>query len=197
MITSERIVEAGQHVEWLRQTVHEKSLPSNNRTRAAGACYAISQEHHHAIVLLIEHRLYASSFSLLRAGFEAYVRGEWLALCATEEEIENYIRDKEPPQINVLLAAIEQTPGFSEKILSRIKTQSWKTMCAYTHTGGLHIQRWNSSEAIEPSYSSEEILEVLGLIELIGTMAALGVAGLANDDELALRIFAKVKGVDE
>jgi len=34
-------------------------------------------------------------------------------------------------------------------------------MCAYTHTGGLHVQRWNSETAVEPVYAPEEVEEVL------------------------------------
>ena len=193
MIAPERIQDAGEYVEWLRLAVHEKSLPVGNRTRAAGSCYAIAQDHHHSIVLLIDHQLYASSFSLLRSEFEAYVRGQWLAQCATDAEVEKYIQGWEPPRMDQLLSAVEETPGFSEKVLSRVKSQGWKTMCAYTHTGGLHIQRWNTSEAIEPNYPPEEVLEALAFAESIGAMSVLGFAELANDEDLALRILNKVK----
>jgi len=193
MISAERIHDAGGYVEWLRLTVHEKSLPASNRTRAAGSCFAITQDHHHSIVLLVEHQLYASSFALLRSGFEAYVRGQWLAHCAGDTEVEKYLRGWEPPKIDDLLAAVEQTPGFSEKVLSRIKAQGWKTMCAFTHTGGLHIQRWNTSDGIEPNYTTDEILEVLGFAEAVGALAVLGIAELANDAEMAERVLNKVK----
>ena len=62
-------------------------------------------------------------------------------------------------------------------------------MCAYTHTGGLHVQRWITAESIEPSYSSEEIAEVLFFAELIGTLAVLGFATLRNDDRLGKHVF--------
>lgn len=193
MISIERIQDAENYVEWLHQAVQEKTLPANNRTRAAASCYGIAQDHHNAIVFLIKHQLYSSSFSLLRSEFEAYVRGQWLALCATNEQIEKYIKGTEPPKINELLAAIEQTSGFSDKVLSRVKLQSWDLMCAYTHTGGLHIQRWNTSESIEPNYSPTEILEVLDFSEAFSLMSVLGIAELANDNELALRILSKIE----
>ena len=193
MIPAQRIHDAGGYVEWLRLAVHEKSLPASNRTRAAGACYAIAQDHHHAIVLLVEHQLYASSFALLQCEFEAYVRGQWLAHCASDVQIDKYLRGWEPPKIDELLASVEQTPGFSEKVLSRVKAQGWKTMCAFTHTGGLHIQRWNTSDGIEPNYTPEEVLEVLGFTEAFGALAVLGIAELANDAGMAERILNKVK----
>lgn len=193
MIQPERMRDAGEYVEWLRIAVHEKELPGSNRTRAAGSCFAIAQDHHHAIVLLVEHQLYASAFSLLRSAFEAYVRGQWLAHCANDEQIEKYLKDWSPPKIDALLTAVEKTPGFSEQVLSRVKAKGWDTMCAYTHSGGLHIQRWNTSDGIEPNYSPQEVLEVLAFAEFIGVMSVLGIAELANDEELALRLLNKVK----
>jgi hypothetical protein len=193
MVTDARIREAGEFVEWLRQCVHEGALPANNRVRAAGSCFAIAQEHHHSIVFLVEHRLYASSFSLLRAAFEAYVRGLWLSHCAKESQVRQFLRGREPPKIDALLLAVEQTPGFSEKVLSHIKRKSWKAMCAYTHTGGLHVQRWNTPEGIEPNYEPHEIEAVLQLSELVGAMSVIGVASLGSNDQLALKVLEKVR----
>lgn len=193
MATHERIQSASQFAEWLRVAVHEQVLPANDRTRAAGSCFAIAQEHHFAIVHLIERGRFASSFSLMRIAFEAYVRGLWLSRCAKEAQCRKFLRGWEPPKIDPLLLAVEQTPGFSEQVLSHIKRRSWKAMCAYTHTGGLHVQRWNTSESIEPNYSAEEVGEVLSLAELVGAMPVIAVAELAKNDELALRVLAEVK----
>jgi hypothetical protein len=193
MIPPERMRDAGAYVEWLRLAVHEKTLSGSNRTRAAGSCFAIAQDHHHAIVLLVDHRLFASAFSLLRSAFDAYVRGLWLAHCATDEQIGKYLKDGSPPKIDTLLAAVEKMPGFSEQVLSRVKAKNWGAMCAYTHSGGLHLQRWNTSDGIEPNYSLEEVLDVLTFAEFIGVMSVLGIAELATDEELALRLLNKVK----
>ena len=58
---------------------------------ATGSCFGIAQEHHHAIILLLEKGLCASAFALVRPAFEAYVRGEWLALCADEEGVSRFL----------------------------------------------------------------------------------------------------------
>jgi hypothetical protein len=67
-------------------------------------------------------------------------------------------------------------------------------MCDYTHTGGLHVQRWNTSDAIEPNYDDAEILEVLKFAELIGSLSVIGLAQLAGDDELGIRVLEQVTG---
>lgn len=193
MLSTERIQDAVGYVEWLRLVVHEKSLPSTHQVRAAASCYAIAQDHHHAMVLLIEHRLYASAFALVRCQFEAYIRGQWLAHCATDDEVSRYLKGWEPPKIDHLLSAVERTPGLSEKVLSQVKSNSWRTMCGYTHTGGIHVQRWNTNGGIEANYQPEEVLEVLTFAEGISSMSVVGIAELANDNDLALRILDKVK----
>lgn len=193
MLTIHEIQQAANYVEFLRKSVHETSVPSNNRTRAAGSCFAIAQDHHHAIVLLIENKLFASAFSLVRVAFEAYVRGEWLSFCASDSLIQGFLKGKEPPKIDCLLSELELIESFNEKILSKIKQSSWKTMCAYTHTGGIHIQRWNTQDGIEPNYSRDEIIEVLRFSETVGSLAVVGVAQLKDDDQLATRILDAYK----
>jgi hypothetical protein len=195
MITSERLQSAGELVEWLRLSVHEHNLPATNRSRASAGCFGIAQDHHHAIVVLICHRLYASSFSLLRIEFEAFIRGLWLWFCASNEQVEKFVAGSEPPQINVLLNSVEMTPGFTEKVLSGIKSKNWRALCAYTHTGGLHIQRWNSNEAVEPNYEPDEIEEVLSFAELIAMMSALGIAQVASDNSLAQKILERMQAL--
>jgi hypothetical protein len=193
MLTDNQLNAANAYGEWLRLAVHERELPANYRTRAAAACLAIAQDHHHAIVVLLDARLYASVFALVRVTFEAYIRGEWLALCATDAEIDGFLKGEEPPKLGVLLAAIEATPAFNEKMLSQIKKNTWASMCAYTHTGGLHVQRWNTEDGIEPNYSVGEVLEALRFADIIASLSVLGALTLAGDDAMAEQVLERYK----
>lgn len=183
------LAKAGEYVEWLRIQLHEKAIPSTNRTRAAVACFALAQEHHHSIVLLAQNRLYGSAFSLLRVAFEAYIRGEWLSSCARDEQVEEFVNGVEPPRLSLMIEQIEQFLAFSQQILSAVKKAHWQSMCAYTHSGGLHIQRWQTLFAVEPNYSSKEIDEVLSFAEIVGFLSGIAIASLANDEPTADRIF--------
>jgi hypothetical protein len=193
MLTTEELERAGSYVEELRLSVHGLDLPSSNRMRAAGSCFAIAQDHHHAIVLLIQEQLFASSFALLRIEFEAYIRGEWLSQCASDSIVDSFLQGKEPPKVGCLLAELETLESFKEKGLSQIKQQAWKSMCAYTHTGGLHVQRWNTEDGIEANYTRDEVLELLKNAESIASLTVIGVARLASDDELAVRTLEGFK----
>lgn len=193
MLTDKQLNDANAYGEWLRLAVHERSLPANNRVRAAASCLAIAQDHHHAIVVLLDARLYASCFALVRVAFEAYVRGEWLALCATDAQVRKFLKGREPPKIDFLLSALERTDAFKEGMLSLIKKRTWKALCAYTHTGGLHVQRWNTSDGIEPNYSIDELLEVLRFADIVATLSVLGVVSLMNDEQLAEKLLERFR----
>jgi len=192
-VPPDRLDSAIQFVELLRAAVHEHEVPANIRNRAAGSCLAISREHHKGIVLLIEHQIFAPAFALLRVEFEAYVRGEWLALCATDDEVSTFVNGGRPPEFNVLVKALEETSSFEASVLSLIKRSSWDTMCGYTHTGGIHIQRWNTPDSIEANYGPEEVLEVLYFAETIGGMCVIGMAALSDSEALAVRVGGAIK----
>ncbi len=195
MITPERIEAAFNHIDWLRAALHDKELSAAPRIRAAIACLGIAQEHHHSIILLIAHELNASAYALLRVSLESYVRGMWLALCASDEQVAKFWAGDNPPGINALLKQLEGKPSFSEGVLSQIKREHWGTLCGFTHTGGLQVQRWNTETSIEPSYEPKEVAQVLFFAELIGSLAVIGVAQVANDDELAQRVLVQIKAL--
>jgi hypothetical protein len=195
MLSDSRLQNAEKLVEWLRLAVHDQTLPASLRVRAGASCFGIAQDHHHSIVVLLRHQLYSSSFALLRVEFEAYVRGLWLSLCASENDVQTFLSGSEPPKIKPLLSAIEQMGGFDEKVLSGIHRRMWGSMCAYTHTGGLHVQRWNTAEAVEPSYDAAEIEEVLQFAECIAAMSALGLAQLSGNSILSQRVLQRMNSL--
>lgn len=197
MLTDSQLNDTNAYGEWLRLAVHEKSLPANSRVRAAGSCFGIAQDHHHAIIVLLHARLYASCFALLRVAFEAYVRGAWLALCATDTQSQKFLKGWKPPEIEELLDALAKKDAFQEGQLSQIKKRNWKALCGYTHTGGIHVQRWNTSDGIHANYSVAELLEVLRFADIIASLAVLGVLSLADDaatsEELLERFKARME----
>lgn len=178
-------------VMWIESHLQNLSLAQLDRTRVAAACFAVALEHHHAIVILLREARIASAFALVRSQFEAYVRGVWFVECATDVQLNSFLSDKSRPKIEQLLCAIEEQPAFDSKELSGIKATNWKSMCSYIHTGWHQVSRWITSEAIEPRYSREEIVEVLDFVNGFGLLAAFGVAKLANNELLAAQFFER------
>lgn len=132
MLTNNEISQAASYVDELRLFVHGLEIPANNRVRAAASCFAIAQEHHHAIVQLIELKLLAAAFSLVRVEFEAFVRGEWLSQCASESTIEAFIRGKEPPKIDCLLEHLEMMKPLAKEC-SLESSRRHGSQCVHTH----------------------------------------------------------------
>ena len=166
-------------------------MVATDRNRAAGASFAIAQDHHHAIVFLLRKTFHSSSFALLRCLFEAYLRGLWLKHCATDAQVRGFLGGEEPPKS--MVAEIETTPAFTGGTLSRIKRQTWHAMCAFTHTGGLHLQRWQSEDGIEPQFEPAELEECLNFAELFGTMAALELVQLSKSGDNGAAVLDLMK----
>jgi|SRR5579862_7895476 len=193
MLSNKQLDNACVFGEMLRLVVHDRNLPATKRVRAAASCYSIAQDHHHAIVVLLGARIYASCFALLRVEFEAYVRGEWLALCASDAQVSRFLNGHEPPRIDAMLSSLEATGTFQKGRLTQIKKRNWRTLCGYTHTGGIHVQRWNTADGIEASYSLTELLEMLRFADIVASLAVLGVLTLADDVEAAGKVLAELK----
>ena len=148
---------------WIEREVHELPAPASLRTRCAGPCFIVTQEHHQAIVLLLSNAqpIYASAFALVRLVYESLVRGLWLQHCASDAQVQSFSVGGHPPKVPALLAAIKSTEGYSAGQLSTVYAHSWEAMCAFTHTGAHQIQCWNTRTSIEASYAESEVAEVL------------------------------------
>ena len=85
-IIGRRVATARSYARWISERLQEISLPGDSRTRAAAARFAIAQDHHESVALLVSEQLCASAFALVRIGTEAYVRGQWVRLCASDSQ---------------------------------------------------------------------------------------------------------------
>lgn len=176
----------------LSTTLHELSMPANLRSRVATACFGVALDHHHAITILVANDRMASAFALARPVFESFIRGTWLTHCSTDEQVQSFSTGWSPPKIKNLLGDIESKPGYSENNLSAIKASSWDSMCSYTHTGGLKIQRWQTESSVEPQYRQTEVEEVLSFVNLFASLSALEIVGISGSEE---RLEALIKSL--
>lgn len=177
-MTPERIAAAEKFGAELHRLTNEIEMWQTEKNRAAAASFGIAQDHHAAIVSLMKNTFYSSSFALLRSLFEAYLRGLWLKHCATDTQVSIFFRGGEPPK--TMVADIESTEAFTDGVLSRIKKDNWSAMCSFTHTGGLHLQRWQSQDCVEPTFPPEELEACLNWAELFGAMAGLELVQLSK-----------------
>ena len=94
MKISDKIRKSEALIQWMDQKIDGLKISSEDKTRISAACFHVALEHQKAIVLLIAKNLVGSAFSLVRILFEAYICGLWIGKCATDEEIEDFKKNK-------------------------------------------------------------------------------------------------------
>lgn len=57
--------------------------------------------------VFLEKHLYASSYALMRIAFDAYVRGMWLANCATEEQVQKFLKGEKMKEMNKIQTLVD------------------------------------------------------------------------------------------
>ncbi len=190
-MTPGRIETAEKLGSALNELVYGVEMTQNERNRAAAASFGIARDHHGAIVFLLKNTFHSSAFALLRCLFEAYLRGLWLKSCATDKQVTAHFRGANPPQ--TMIAEIEATAAFAAGVLSRIKKESWSSMCEYTHTGGRHLQRWQTADTIEPSFETAELDECLNFADLFAALAALELVQMDKSKNNGEAVLALMK----
>ncbi len=178
------VTKSQELIRWLDERVYDLNLVENahSRSRLAVGCFYVALEHHRAIVLLIANGLHGSARSLIRILFDAFIRGLWLYRCASDDDLE-YLKneDKLKKKVEDLIKDIEKRSGDDEMILSMIKNRAWSAMCSYTHTGMSQLSRYNSSEAIEPNFNEDEIVEALNFANVFGLQSALWMNSVSSN----------------
>lgn len=176
------IAKADDLAKWVDQAIQNVEVSSEDRFRVSAACFDLTQEHHRAITSLIRENLIGSSFALVRSIFESYLRGLWLLHCATDLEVERFIKlDKINLDCWQLIGAIEGIDGFQAGTLKLVKQNSWREMNSYTHSGMMQISRRLTDSTIEPKYSHGAILEVIEFANALAILATIAVAGMSNN----------------
>jgi hypothetical protein len=164
------------------------------RSHLSGACLHASIEHGFAILVLVDEDLCGSALALIRLQFEAYIRGLWLAQCASDSELDKAGRDKFPP-IEGMIASLEKPGLIDGAFLSTIKGGAWKPLNSLTHTGYQQIGPRLSKDGIGSFFDDAQIRAALNWAEALTILCAVAFAGLAKDDQLALAALERSRSV--
>ena len=183
------IQESEQLIQWLDAHIDGVEVSSNDRTRLAAGCLDMVLEHQKAIVLLTARHLYGSAAALVCLVFESYVRGLWLYYSASEDELEDFKKDRLRKSFGQLIEDIEKHDAYSEGILSNVKELSWKVMNSFKHTGFYQVVRRNKESDISPDYSEDEILDGLESANAFAVLTAIAIASIAKDESLAYSVY--------
>lgn len=196
MITGDRYSRYKESMLWVQQHLDGLTLADPcKRSYLSGACLHASFEHGLAILVLVHEELYGSVLALIRLQFEAYVRGLWLAECATDSEVDKAGSDKFPFQIDKMIASLEKSGLLDSAMLSAIKSDAWKPLNSLTHTGYQQIGPRLSKEGIGSHFNDDQIRVALNWAEALAILCTVAFAGLAKDDQLALAALERAQDV--
>jgi hypothetical protein len=120
-------------------------------------------EHHAAILFLMRGGFDGSAFALTRSVTEILVRGVWMLACATDEQVQKFLKDDAiDHSFGELSEIVDRTCNV--EYFSEFKKRSWKTLNSYAHTGMLQLGRRFQGNKLTPSYSDAERIEVIRAI---------------------------------
>lgn len=177
----------------LASSLRNRSFPYSKRNRLSASCFDTVHEHHRSIALLVEYRLCGSAFTLARPIYEAFVRGVWLRLCATEEQMQKVIDEEFSPSLPSLVSAIKKKDTNLGPILDKIRERHGPMFNSFTHTGFAQIARRNTQEYIEPNYDKREVGRIIGFADGLAILAGLQIAIIADDSDLAVELDKKAR----
>ncbi len=158
---------------------------SSDRSRVAASLFHLCTEHQQAVHTLTNNGLLGSAFALMRPQFEAYVRGVWYHRCASDSELNSFVKGAQPPKISALLNDIETLSDFDSQSLLETKRAVWDVLNDFTHGGSVQVRARIKANEIDRNYKSEHIIGMLRWSSVLSFMGYVGMATIAESDVLA------------
>jgi hypothetical protein len=170
MVHNAQLEQAMHRANEIAVALQGRHIKRDIRSRLCAACFAISQQHHNSILILLSRNppLQATAFALLRVLIESTIRGLWLCHVATDEQVERYVESGAKLDMASMMTAVGKA---ADADAHGVIYKHWHSLSAYTHTAELQVQRWLMTEDIEPNYSEPEVLKVVELSGAVAEMA--------------------------
>ncbi|VWD33685.1 hypothetical protein BLA17378_07517 [Burkholderia aenigmatica] len=161
------------------------------RARVVVALHHLCIEHHLAGHVLVHNDVRGSAFAMYRPQFEAYVRANWYLECASDGELAKFVEGGEPPKLPQLTADLAGALGQAGEIISSVKAQAWRSMCAFTHGGAVQVKARAIRDEIRQSFTDEHTSKLIDAMAMLSYLGALGIAKVADDGVLAQRLYER------
>lgn len=160
----------------------------NHRQRVAISLLQLSVDHHVSLRLLIDAEMLPSARALYRPQIEAYLRGLWAHLCASEAQLERFLQSGALPRLDDMLAALKALDHELWSPLFQVKRQIWRRLCDETHGGLQQVLSRVSPNEIGRRFSSEEAIRYLMASTSASYLAGIGLAAVLADERLTRQL---------
>jgi hypothetical protein len=184
---TERIAKTKELLQWIDNKIYGLEYEVDaEQSKVAMACFYVAFQHCGATLLLIELKQYTSANALRRLILEALIRGEWFFPCATDEDMKKFKESKELKNKKIwkLVKAIEETLGDRGGIRSEIINDQLQMMHDFAHTGYHQLEKQFSGDDIEPTYTEDEVGELLNFTYNFALITTGLMAEVADNTEL-------------
>ncbi|ELP2675625.1 hypothetical protein R1U57_004522 [Vibrio parahaemolyticus] len=181
----------------LKSLTSKLTVKADDRNRLALALMYSSNEHCCSIYELCGKNIPASAFALLRPQLEAYIRGLWVANCASIDEINGIYGGKEFPTKNVMLTAITKLEEFNDGVLQDKVNQMWKTLCDFTHGGGVQGAWHIGRHEIRSYYEKRQIDTLYKLSCKISYLNSIAMAKICNSEPISEKLTHSYKRIHQ
>jgi hypothetical protein len=150
---------------------------------------SLIMEHFRAICILCRSQMaIGSAFALFRPLVDAVLRGEWLYLCATPTQMEQFMNrtlDLSRIRFRTMAAEVDCAAQIGRHMEDFADV--YRQMCDYTHTGhDAVVHRFAADGGIEPTYPEEKIrLLVTEAAQITLTHFVVVCTATAHDDSVS------------
>jgi hypothetical protein len=170
---------------WNNEKLFGVSVPPDRRSQAAACAFAITHEHHLSTITLFKTGMYSSAFALLRACFEALIRGIWLVRAATDEQATHYFEGRDTKKVEGLLRDIKKAPtGMEDAFLVNTWDASEKSLHRFTHVSYQLLIRRLNTDLVEEGMQPEEIISAVRFATGCALLASVEIAKLGGATDL-------------
>lgn len=173
------------------------TFETTTRSKVSVSLQHLSIEHHTGIHTLVDHGVLGSAFALFRPQFEAYVRGVWYHFCATEDDLSRFLKGSQPPRIDTLIQQLEHKGAYAEGNLRRMKSETWRNLCDFTHGGAIQVKARNTRDEIVRNYQLEHVAGLLTASATVALLAGTAIAAILESESLATNLQAAYRSIYE
>lgn len=192
--TTQAIRRSQELTNWIDGRM-EIGIDQEKRGRLSATCLDMVHEHQKSIGILLEHNCYGSAFALLRPAYEAYLRGEWIWLCATEKQMQELLeKDRIQPHVRDMVSDIREQDSSVGRVVEKIRGDYMSTFSSFVHTGSWQILARNTEQTIEPNYENQNIQSLIFLADIFALLAGLRMARLSGSQRLIREFEGKLSG---
>ena len=132
---------------------------------------------------------------MLRLMFEGYIRGLWLAYCASNSDLARFKKDFPVKDIHDMVKHVAEVHCGAQRFLD-VKTKTWDALNSFTHCGVRQLARYVQYmlSRTGQTYDDEEIVEILEYANTLALHSVLGMACVLGD--VALQKDCATRAID-